>query len=208
MIFPLPKGDSNPDTRTSKVELVSGLMMVRRIEEIKPQVPKRPSHLISQDYNPAPIPLGASKAGKMMTGSFSSINPASPTTNSQFNLNHAQSRRRRPKDLNSGELEMAASSSRPIPVEERLKQLDEKLEKLKNMLQFQLDFLENLDSEAGRRMEQLEQDLSFVKIGFTEELDKLHQELKSPQEKFEDRIGDLEDKLSKLNLEWGESSEK
>jgi hypothetical protein len=29
---------------------------------------------------------------------------------------------------------MAASSSRPIPVEERLKQLDEKLEKLKNML--------------------------------------------------------------------------
>jgi hypothetical protein len=67
--------------------------------------------------------------------------------------------------------------------------------------------LENLDSEAGRRMEQLEQDLSFVKIGFTEELDKLHQELKSPQEKFEDRIGDLEDKLSKLNLEWGDSSE-
>jgi predicted nucleic acid-binding Zn-ribbon protein len=103
---------------------------------------------------------------------------------------------------------MAASSSRPLPVEERLKQLDDKLEKLKNMLQFQLDFLENLDSEAGRRMEQLEQDLSFVKIGFTEELDKLHQELKSPQEKFEDRIGDLEDKLSKLNLEWGDSSEK
>jgi len=103
---------------------------------------------------------------------------------------------------------MAASSSRSIPVEERLKQLDEKLEKLKNMLQFQLDFLENLDSEAGRRMEQLEQDLSFVKIGFTEELDKLHQELKSPQEQFEDRIGDLEDKLAKLNLEWGDSSEK
>ena len=70
---------------------------------------------------------------------------------------------------------MASSSSRPLPVEERLKQLDEKLEKLKNMLQYQLDFLENLDSEAGRRMEQLEQDLSFVKIGFTEELDKLHQ---------------------------------
>jgi hypothetical protein len=82
------------------------------------------------------------------------------------------------------------------------------LEKLKNSLQFQLDFLENLDSEAGRRMEQLEQDLSFVKIGFSEELDKLHQELKSPQEKFEDRIGELEGKLSKLNLEWGENSGK
>ena len=103
---------------------------------------------------------------------------------------------------------MASSSSRPLPVEERLKQLDEKLEKLKNMLQYQLDFLDNLDSEAGRRMEQLEQDLSFVKIGFTEELDKLHQELKSPQERFEDRIEGLEDKLAKLNLEWGDSSEK
>ena len=103
---------------------------------------------------------------------------------------------------------MASSSSRPLPVEERLKQLDEKLEKLKNMLQYQLDFLENLDSEAGRRMEQLEQDLSFVKIGFTEELDKLHQELKSPQERFEDRIEGLEDKLAKLNLEWGDNSEK
>jgi len=103
---------------------------------------------------------------------------------------------------------MAASSSRPITVEERLKQLDDKLEKLKNMLQFQLDFIENLDSEAGRRMEQLEQDLSFVKIGFAEELDKLQQELQNPQERFADRIGELEDKLSKMNLEWGDSSEK
>lgn len=103
---------------------------------------------------------------------------------------------------------MAASSSRPLTVEERLKQLDDKLEKLKNMLQFQLDFLENLDSEAGRRMEQLEQDLSFVKIGFSEELDKLQQELQNPQERFADRIGELEDKLSKMNLEWGENFEK
>jgi DNA mismatch repair ATPase MutS len=103
---------------------------------------------------------------------------------------------------------MAASSSRTLSVEERLKQLDDTLEKLKQSLQFQLDFLENLDTEAGRRMEQLEQDLTFVKIGFSEELDKLHQELKSPQEKFEDRIGELEGKLSKLNLEWGENSGK
>jgi TolA-binding protein len=98
---------------------------------------------------------------------------------------------------------MAASSSRNLTIEERLKQLDETLESLKQTLQYQLDFLENLDSEAGRRLEQLEQDISTVKIGFTEELGKLHQELKSPKDEFEERIGQLEGKMSKLNIEWG-----
>ena len=69
---------------------------------------------------------------------------------------------------------MAASSSRNLTIEERLKQLDETLESLKQTLQYQLDFLENLDSEAGRQLEQLEKDISTVKIGFTEELGKLH----------------------------------
>ena len=208
MISPMPKGDPNPIARTNITALAPRLMMVRWIEGINSHAPKHSSHLKSQKHNPAPMPLGTSIAGEMMTGGSPSINPDPPAPFSQITRSHAQSRRSRLKDSNSEEPDMAASSSRPIPVEERLKQLDEKLEKLKNMLQFQLDFLENLDSEAGRRMEQLEQDLSFVKIGFTEELDKLHQELKSPQEKFEDRIGDLEDKLSKLNLEWGDSSEK
>ena len=63
---------------------------------------------------------------------------------------------------------------RNLTVEERLKKLDETLEKLKQMLQYQLDFLENLDTEAGRQLEHLEQDISTVKIGFTEELGKLH----------------------------------
>ena len=103
---------------------------------------------------------------------------------------------------------MAVSSSRNLTVEERLKQLDDTLEKLKQSLQFQLDFLENLDTEAGRRLEQLEQDLTTVKIGFSEELDKLHQELKIPQDEFEDRIDELEGKLSKLNIEWGEGPKK
>ena len=69
---------------------------------------------------------------------------------------------------------MAASSNCNLTVEERLKKLDETLEKLKQTLQYQLDFLENLDTEAGRRLEHLEQDISTVKIGFTEELGKLH----------------------------------
>ena len=69
---------------------------------------------------------------------------------------------------------MVVSSSRNLTVEERLKKLDETLEKLKQTLQYQLDFLENLDTEAGRQLEHLEQDISTVKIGFTEELGKLH----------------------------------
>lgn len=130
------------------------------------------------------------------------LNPALDSTQEQSAVKFFQNSRRFVKVTRSGEEEMAASSSRPLSVEERLKQLDDKLEKLKNTLQFQLDFLENLDSEAGRRMEQLEQDLSFVKIGFSEELDKLHQELKSPQEKYEDRIGELEVKLRMGGKFW------
>jgi hypothetical protein len=51
---------------------------------------------------------------------------------------------------------MAVISSWNLSVEEHLKQLDDMLEKLEQSLQFQLDFLENLDTEAGRHMEQLE----------------------------------------------------
>jgi hypothetical protein len=98
--------------------------------------------------------------------------------------------------------EMAASSSSNLTMEERLKLMDAALESLKQTLQYQLDFLENLDSEAGRRLEQLEQDISTVKFGFTEELSKLHQELKNPKDEFEERIGQLEGKMSKLNIEW------
>jgi hypothetical protein len=208
MISPLPKGDSYPFARTSRPEIASKLVKVCWIEGIRSHAPKQSLHLILQKPTPAPMPLGTSTAGEMMLGGSPSINSGPSDPFPQFTRRHAQSRRSRLQNSNPEDPVMAASSSRSIPVEERLKQLDEKLEKLKNMLQFQLDFLENLDSEAGRRMEQLEQDLSFVKIGFTEELDKLHQELKSPQEQFEDRIGDLEDKLAKLNLEWGDSSEK
>jgi len=78
----------------------------------------------------------------------------------------------------------------------------ESLKKMKQMLQYQLDFLENLDLEAGRRLEQLEQDISTVNFGFTEEINKLHQELKNPKDEFEERIGQLEGKMSKLNIEW------
>jgi hypothetical protein len=208
MISPLPKGDSYQFARTRRQEIASFRVKVCWSERTRSHAPEQSLHLILQKPTPAPMPLGTSTAGVMMWGGPPSINPRPFDPIPQFIRRQVQSRRSR-RSFSTPEIPvMAASSSRPLPVEERLKQLDEKLEKLKNMLQYQLDFLENLDSEAGRRMEQLEQDLSFVKIGFTEELDKLHQELKSPQERFEDRIGGLEDKLAKLNLEWGDSSEK
>jgi len=48
---------------------------------------------------------------------------------------------------------MASSSKGPLSTEERLKQMESTLENLQQMLQHQLDFLENLDVEAGRRLE-------------------------------------------------------
>jgi hypothetical protein len=194
--------------RTGQDETEPDLLQTRTIEEILQQDFNRSSHLPRDSSEIAPIPTGGCTAGTIIAGAHSSLySNSSPNFNhsklKQTQCKHAQSRR-----IVSETERMAASSSRPITVEERLKQLDDKLEKLKNMLQFQLDFIENLDSEAGRRMEQLEQDLSFVKIGFAKELDKLQQELQNPQERFADRIGELEDKLSKMNLEWGDSSEK
>ena len=45
--------------------------------------------------------------------------------------------------------EMASPSTKKPSTEERLKEMDKALENLKQLLQYQLDFLENLDSEAG-----------------------------------------------------------
>ena len=97
---------------------------------------------------------------------------------------------------------MDSSSNSKMSTEERIKEMDKTLENLKQLLQFQLDFLENLNSEAGRRMEKLEEDITTTKLGFTEELDKLHRELKNPQQEFEERIDQLEAKMAQLNSEW------
>jgi chromosome segregation ATPase len=102
---------------------------------------------------------------------------------------------------------MASGSNNKPNTEERLKAMDTALENLKQLLQFQLDFLENLDSEAGRRMEKLEEDITTTKIGFTEELGKLHRELKNPQQEFEERIDQLEAKMAQLNSDWKQDHE-
>jgi len=103
---------------------------------------------------------------------------------------------------------MASSSKGPMSTEERLKQMEATLANLQQMLQHQLDFLENLDVEAGRRLEQLESDITMTKIGFAEELDKLNQELKSPQQGFDERMEELEAKMAQLNSNWNKEEQK
>jgi predicted RNase H-like nuclease (RuvC/YqgF family) len=103
---------------------------------------------------------------------------------------------------------MASSSKGPMSIEERLKQMETTLANLQQMLQHQLDFLENLDVEAGRRLEQLESDITMTKIEFAEELDKLNQELKNPQQDFDERMEQLEAKMAQLNSNWNKDEEK
>ena len=105
-----------------------------------------------------------------------------------------------------GRRKMASSSTGKLSTEERLKEMDKALENLKQLLQNQLDFLENLDTEAGRRLENLKVDITTTKIGFSEELDKLHKELKNPQHEFEERMDQLEAKMAQLNSDWTQDS--
>jgi len=83
---------------------------------------------------------------------------------------------------------MTSSSGSKPTTEERLSAMDEALEKLKQMLNYQLDFLQNMDIEAGRRLERLEGDITTTKFEIFEELGKLHKELKNPKKKFGDKI--------------------
>ena len=101
---------------------------------------------------------------------------------------------------------MASSSKGKLSTEERLKEMDKALANLQQLLQHQLDFLENLEVEAGRRLEQLESDITMTKIGFAEELDKLHKELKNPQQEFDERMKQLEAKMAQLINNWSQES--
>jgi hypothetical protein len=51
-------------------------------------------------------------------------------------------------------------------------------------------------------MEKLEEDITTAKLRFTKEIDKLHRELKNPQQEFEERIDQLEAKMAQLNSDW------
>jgi hypothetical protein len=98
--------------------------------------------------------------------------------------------------------EMASSSGSKPSTEERLKSVEEELKRLKQFLQNQDDFLQNLDIEAGRRLEMLEADITSTKIGFSEELEQIRNEVKDPQKEFEERVSKLEVQMEKLNKDW------
>jgi hypothetical protein len=48
----------------------------------------------------------------------------------------------------------------------------------------------------------------MMKIGFAEELDKLHQELKNPKKEFDERMEQLEAEMAQLNSNWNQDEEK
>jgi chromosome segregation ATPase len=103
---------------------------------------------------------------------------------------------------------MASSSGSKPSTKERLNAMDVALENLKQMLNYQLDFLQNLDIDAGRRLETLEGDTTTTKFEITKELSKLHEELKDPKKEFETKITQLEEKMAQLNNEWTRDPEK
>lgn len=97
---------------------------------------------------------------------------------------------------------MASSSGSKPNTEDRLNALEDALKNLKQMLNHQLDFLQNLDIDAGRRLELLEGDITTTKFELTEELGKLRKELKDPKQEFEVRVNQLEEKMAQLNKDW------
>jgi uncharacterized protein YydD (DUF2326 family) len=87
-------------------------------------------------------------------------------------------------------------------MEERIAGLEENVQKLRSQLISLDDFLQNLDSEAGRRMEMLENDIIHTKSGLCEELWKLRKDLKDPKRDFEERVSSLEQQMVQMNKEW------
>jgi hypothetical protein len=81
---------------------------------------------------------------------------------------------------------MASSLSNNPTSEERLKALEDGVQHLKQLLQNKLNFLENLDIDAGRRLEMLEVDNTSTKFGLSEEIGKLHQTIRGPKQDLED----------------------
>jgi hypothetical protein len=87
---------------------------------------------------------------------------------------------------------MALSSGSNPTMEERLEALEANVQCLKNKMVNLEKFLQNLDIDAGRCMEMLENDITTMKFELSEELGKLRKDLKDPKKEFEDRVNKLE----------------
>jgi predicted nucleic acid-binding Zn-ribbon protein len=99
---------------------------------------------------------------------------------------------------------MALSSGPKPSAEARIIALEEELEKLWGLMVSLEDFLQNLDSEARRRMEALENDIIYTRSGLSEEIWKLRKELGKPKQDHEERMRNLEQQMEQLNKEWTE----
>jgi predicted nucleic acid-binding Zn-ribbon protein len=97
---------------------------------------------------------------------------------------------------------MATSSGSKPTTEERLASLEANWQHLKHQLNNLDDFLQNLDIDAGRHLEMLEEDITSTKFGLSEELGKLCKDLKDPKHEFEERVNKLEQQMEQLNKEW------
>jgi hypothetical protein len=109
--------------------------------------------------------------------------------------------RRRPRSPSgTGEARkaMASSSGSKPTTKERLKSLEEGLHRLKQLLHNHDDFLQNMDIEAGRRLEMIEADITSTKIGFSEELEHLCKEFKDPKKELEERVNKLEEQMTTI----------
>jgi peptidoglycan hydrolase CwlO-like protein len=102
---------------------------------------------------------------------------------------------------------MASSSGSKPTMEERITALEEEVEKLRGLLVNLDDFLQSLDSEAGRRMEVLENDILFTRSGLSEELWKLRKDMENPKQDHEARVRSLEQQMEQLNKEWKDERE-
>jgi hypothetical protein len=102
---------------------------------------------------------------------------------------------------------MASSSGNKPSMEERITALEEDVQKLRGLLINLEDFLQNLDSEAGRRMEVPENDILYTRSGLSEELWKLRKDMENPKHEHEERVRSLEQQMEQLNKEWKDERE-
>jgi hypothetical protein len=70
-------------------------------------------------------------------------------------------------------------------MEERLKTMEEDMQRIKATVQHQEIILQRLDAEAGGRLAMLDADITNTKNVFAEAVDQVRQEHKDPKEELE-----------------------
>ena len=87
-------------------------------------------------------------------------------------------------------------------MEERLKTMEEEMQRIKTIVQNQDIILQSFDVEAGRRLAMLDADITKTKNVFVEAVDQIWNEQKDPKEELEIQVLKLENQMAKLTLDW------